>query len=664
MKKRIISCILFLLVISMLLSSCSEFTPAVDPNGNNERPTQNEQPSESTPPAEDDGSYTVTLSYNGEQYIPTSDTEIYVQWNDGFSFHKALMEDGVAKVGNLDGDFQVTLSAVPEGFAYDPNAYIATTDNRHIEIKLHKVIETFGAGEELYKSISIDQMGVYKVDIDVDRRGNVKEIFYEFAPKEPGLYSVESWVDTTENQINPTANFYGENSAFKQLVEVCDGGGMESTYTKNFKLEVDISDSEFSKDGGGQVIFSFGITATSKKGEYPISVYFAVKLDGEMPDDGTSKKEATIMVPKEELVHQRSYPTEYYSTAEGNYSIEYILTGAEFKQMNSTGDKTANVFDSDNYSLWKKGTGMPMSAIGTRGDSIAQKLTGEYTVTYESIIRSITFTPDKVGATSGAVTIRERDTSMPEALIPYTTYEGVYRYEFVKGNPDKKIPDTIALTHISGDKIEYAGFSIDKNGNLTYGVGDNYYHLIDKENGTYGPILYAYITSDCGFLGGETFATLEYRGNKALTVTKDKNYKLFIEGFNALTISHGDVGPYFCYAECPCRKGIKDDNGKEIKKPCTGACVEGCQYCLADCRPCPEEGIGHPGYAGYVNYQGMYGVTEELKIFLQSYSIAQLLFFDGNGFVETNEDRNVYAEEDDQWLFACAYYKKTVVGGG
>ncbi|MBQ7357628.1 MAG: hypothetical protein IJW65_02710, partial [Clostridia bacterium] len=141
MKKRIISCILFFLVISMLLSSCSEFTPAVDPNGNNERPTQNEQPTEGTPPEEDDGSYTVTLSYNGEQYIPTSDTEIYVQWNDGFSFHKALMEDGVAKVGNLDGDFQVTLSAVPEGFAYDPNAYIATTDNRHIEIKLHKVIE-------------------------------------------------------------------------------------------------------------------------------------------------------------------------------------------------------------------------------------------------------------------------------------------------------------------------------------------------------------------------------------------------------------------------------------------------------------------------------------------------------------------------------------------
>ena len=50
-------------------------------------------------------------------------------------------------------------------------------------------------------------------------------------------------------------------------------------------------------------------------------------------------------------------------------------------------------------------------------------------------------------------------------------------------------------------------------------------------------------------------------------------------------------------------------------------------------------------------------MTAELKDFLQKYSISQLLFRDGQGFVETHETIKVFATEDDQWLFACGYYK-------
>ena len=59
------------------------------------------------------------------------------------------------------------------------------------------------------------------------------------------------------------------------------------------------------------------------------------------------------------------------------------------------------------------------------------------------------------------------------------------------------------------------------------------------------------------------------------------------------------------------------------------------------------------GYASYCNSDGVYKVTEELKEFLQKFSISQLYFRDGDGWVE---GYNVYAEEDDQWLFACGYY--------
>ena len=78
--------------------------------------------------------------------------------------------------------------------------------------------------------------------------------------------------------------------------------------------------------------------------------------------------------------------------------------------------------------------------------------------------------------------------------------------------------------------------------------------------------------------------------------------------------------------------------------------------CHEECRQCPAELKGKAGYADYCNSDGVYAVTEELKHFLQSYSISQRLFADGNGWVEENPTVKVDAKEADQWLFACGYY--------
>ena len=117
---------------------------------------------------------------------------------------------------------------------------------------------------------------------------------------------------------------------------------------------------------------------------------------------------------------------------------------------------------------------------------------------------------------------------------------------------------------------------------------------------------------------------MEYRGNKALTVNGGtENYKLFIEGYAALIKDppQMEIGPYFCVTECPCRR----------LGTCDGACLEGCTECSPDCRPCPEEGMGTRGYAGYCNEIGVVPVTPELKDFLQKFSISQKLYCDGNG---------------------------------
>ncbi|MCQ2772052.1 MAG: hypothetical protein MJ238_02085 [Bacilli bacterium] len=59
-------------------------------------------------------------------------------------------------------------------------------------------------------------------------------------------------------------------------------------------------------------------------------------------------------------------------------------------------------------------------------------------------------------------------------------------------------------------------------------------------------------------------------------------------------------------------------------------------------------------YQACCNSEGRCWLTEELRVFLQRYSNAQLLFMDGNGFVEY--ESHVYAAEEDQWLFACGFY--------
>ena len=113
--------------------------------------------------------------------------------------------------------------------------------------------------------------------------------------------------------------------------------------------------------------------------------------------------------------------------------------------------------------------------------------------------------------------------------------------------------------------------------------------MYDEETNTFGPILCAKITQPCAYYD-ESLNLIESHGNKNLTVSNGtENYKQFIE-------------------------------------------VQ---------------------YASLCNSDGVCYVTNELKEFLQKFSVSQRLFFDGNGFVE---DTGVYALEEDQWLFACGYY--------
>ncbi len=179
---------------------------------------------------------------------------------------------------------------------------------------------------------------------------------------------------------------------------------------------------------------------------------------------------------------------------------------------------------------------------------------------------------------------------------------------------------------------------------------DGYYHRYDEIKyaayGGWGPILYADITQG-GIFIADPFNSIEYNGNKALTVSEGtENYKLFIEGYDELIIPHGDSGPYLCNTNCPCfKQGL---NG--------GSCAieENCTSCKSGCRHLPIKDKYQRGYAD-IAIEGRCPVTEELKEFLQKYSESERLFSDGNGWAEQHSPR-YDAYEDSQWLFACGYY--------
>jgi hypothetical protein len=155
-KKIIIAAI----IVSMLLSlcGCGEYKPATGgafPDGSVQQPELDDDPT---------NNFTVQLRVNDKPYVPTVSISVY--WSDGYNVHIAPVDStGMATIDGLDGDYNVTLSAVPSGYAYDPNSNVATNDNRNIYVDLQDLNMLRGSGTGLYQCYQINSTGVYTMTI-------------------------------------------------------------------------------------------------------------------------------------------------------------------------------------------------------------------------------------------------------------------------------------------------------------------------------------------------------------------------------------------------------------------------------------------------------------------------------------------------------------------
>lgn len=299
--KKLISLVMACLLLATMVA-CGTYNGPIAPHdtGEGEGIDTHATPSDTMG---GDTSFTVEVVLNGEPFLPEG-LEIYVQWTDGFSFHKSLLdEEGKASATGLDGDYQVTLSNIPDGLSYNPNAYVATNDAPHVVIQLYDLDKIRRGGDDLYNCIELNKAGMYQVELTSPEH----VVLFEFKPPTNGVYTVESWMDVTANDINPKIDVYYGSTAFKTFAYTLDDGGVCSQYTKNFKYEIKIADEGFSNSGGGSQAFTFGIKCDAKDGTYPVKVNFVVQINGGFSVD---RGQSTIMVPEHQYIYtaaQKAY---------------------------------------------------------------------------------------------------------------------------------------------------------------------------------------------------------------------------------------------------------------------------------------------------------------------------------------------------------------------
>ena len=345
--KRILALLLVAMTIFSLASCMGEITGGTGSGGGIVGPQDTGTDTEGTDddvemnddPTDD---FTVTLLADGQPYSPRM--EMHVLWNNGSSIHRAKVDEtGVARIDGLDGDYRVSLSVVPNEYTYNPNDTITTNDDRNIILNLYTLNRLGGSGTGLYDCYTFKKTGVYSAVIeDAD-----DAIYFQYAPDGMGTYTIESWVDTVQDNINPYVDVYYGSSAWKAYERTIDDGGPIGSYTINFVHEVSIAKENIS--GGGQATYTFVVKAESKNNKYPITVTFAVKRDGDFelpssvgPGGNTSGTAKGMVVPEFDFTNYDINDHEYDSK-------EYKIVYPEYEMV--VDGKKVYVFDDAGYKL-------------------------------------------------------------------------------------------------------------------------------------------------------------------------------------------------------------------------------------------------------------------------------------------------------------------------
>lgn len=271
--KRVIFAIICILTVFAFAGCNAE---VYDPPLGNDR--ENESTTRPVPPPEEAEKYSVDLSYGGEKYIPTQKmTAIFMGMGIMVSADFDLTT-GVAEIEGLDGDYHIMLDGLPEEMSYDNNAYTIGNDSRHVTVELDPIIETYvGVDNQakfrdaLYSAPFLNGEGTYRCILN----GENSRFFCSYEPDRAGLYTISSRMDITANEVNPKVDLYtGHAGIILYFNRSQDGGGLSSTYTKNFLMSIEVSSDMVGNN------LTFAVYAENRGDSYPIEIDFTIKREG------------------------------------------------------------------------------------------------------------------------------------------------------------------------------------------------------------------------------------------------------------------------------------------------------------------------------------------------------------------------------------------------
>lgn len=281
-----------ILVLAMTAVACN-YKPANDPTTGGNSPNQGgSNQGGSSQGGGDSDVYTVTLNRELPSALLVGLKAIWtdMESKNGAYYSASFNKDGVATVTGLDGDYRVTLSSTPEGYTYNPNIYYVNNSSRDVEIALYELLTPDNAdtatGLDGYHSFMLSSIGAYRAVFTAENYEN--GLWFTYKPSSTGTYSVESMIDITQNKLNPKLDVHGGTFAFVTPTPTeespIDDGGEASTYTKNFRWEIQL------KSVGN--VYHFRLYAeTLDKGVFPLNVDFILDRDGEITGGNSVDRE-------------------------------------------------------------------------------------------------------------------------------------------------------------------------------------------------------------------------------------------------------------------------------------------------------------------------------------------------------------------------------------
>lgn len=236
--------------------------------------------------------FTVRLRTLTSSTFPLNGYKLTAYWTEEETsavYSADFDSDGVATCSGLDGDYRVTLSTLPSGYTYDSNAYEADNYSKETRIVLYDLSSGTGKGTGWYDEVcALASTGFYRATLT--KSNYIEGVHYMFTPTVQGEYTIESMIDTTNNELNPILDVYNGNSNYVgSLLATQDDGGASNTYTKNFKWTIQID----ARHVGNSFLFCVRATALTES-MFPINVDFKLERDGEF---AIQKTEYVLMTP-------------------------------------------------------------------------------------------------------------------------------------------------------------------------------------------------------------------------------------------------------------------------------------------------------------------------------------------------------------------------------